>query len=153
MKILYEIRVKKENGEAKEFVPNIKELSDYFITNKNKITGVYKLYKEDGEIVKSERLKCVLKGNRLSIVTIKEKPKRTKSRTPRIILEEVILEAPKKVIITKIIPTPKRAQFKPTTPEEVSTKQPRPSKIKFKIKSGQESSARPSKIKFRSNSK
>jgi len=113
MKILYEIRIKKENGEAKEFVPNIKKLSDYFITNQNKIIGVYKLYKEDGKIVKSERLKCVLKGSRLSIVTIKEKPKRTKPRIPRILLEKVISETPKKVIITKIIPTPKRVQFKP----------------------------------------
>ena len=133
-KLQYEIRIKKENDIVIEFVTNIKELSDCFRTNENEIVEIYKVYEEDGEIVKSERLKCVLKGNRFSIVTIKEKPKRIKPSPPRIVLEKVV---PKKVIINKIIPTPKRAQFKPTTPEEVSTKQPRPSKIKFRSNSKQ----------------
>ncbi len=150
MKILYEIRIKKEKGVAKEFVTNIKELSDYFMANGDEIVDIYKVYKEDGEIVKSERLKCVLKGNRLSIVTIKEKPKRIKSNVPRIISEKVISKALKKVIINKIIPTSKRTQFGSSTTKGTPV---RPSKIKFKIKSKQESSARPSKIKFKIKSK
>ncbi len=150
MKILYEIRVKKEKYIAKEFVTSIKELSDYFMANGNEIVDIYKIYEEDGETVKSERLKCVLKGNRLSIITIKEKPKRIKSRVPRIISEKVISKTPKKVIINKIIPTPKRAQFGSSTTKETPVRQ---SKIKFKIRLGQESPTRQSKIKFRSNSK
>ena len=94
MKIRYEIRIKKDGTTTKEFVANLTELRDCFINND--IIGVYKLYEEDGKIIKSERLKCTLKGNRISIVTLTEKLKRIKPSTPKINLKEIISEFKKK---------------------------------------------------------